>query len=114
MNLDLDLTYLHEISDGDTVFINDVLSTFLEEMPKDIEKMRSAMDCKDHSTVGKVAHKTKSSLHTIGLHDLKSLALKIEQTIKTDPTHPEIMSWANDFITHIEKTYPIIQSAVKP
>jgi HPt (histidine-containing phosphotransfer) domain-containing protein len=112
MNLDLDLTYLNEISDGDTVFIHEVLNTFLEEMPKDMEKMQSAIDCKDHVTVGKVAHKTKSTLHTIGLHDLKSLALQIEQTAKEDPSHPEIITWAKEFVQYIEKVYPTVQSKI--
>jgi len=112
MNLDLDLTYLNEISDGDTVFINEVLTTFLEEMPKDMEKMKSAIECQDHSTVGKVAHKTKSTLHTIGLHDLKSLALQIEQTAKEDPSHPEIIHWAKEFVQHVEKIYPTVKSKV--
>ena len=35
MNTALDLTYLHTISEGDKEFIDDILTTFLEEVPKD-------------------------------------------------------------------------------
>lgn len=106
MELTLDLTFLKEISDGDQAFINDVLRTFLEEMPKDIAQMSQALNTKDYVSVGKMAHKTKSTLQTLGLHDLKQLAFTIEQTSKENPQHPELITWTQEFIHYMEQVYP--------
>lgn len=110
MKLTLDLTFLEEISDGDQVFINDVLQTFLQEMPKDLAQMQEALEHQDIVMVGKMAHKTKSTLQTLGLHDLKELALTIEQTTKREPTHPEINRWTTDFINYMDQVYPNVQT----
>lgn len=109
MKLELDLSYLNEISDGDKEFIADVLNTFLEEMPKDMAEMSNAITENNVIMVGKMAHKTKSTLHTLGLNELKEMALKIEQTAKSNPTHTDIVPWANEFMQHISKLYPIVQ-----
>ena len=47
MNLQLDLSYLNEISDGDTDFVLSILSTFMEEGPKDLQGIRQALDAND-------------------------------------------------------------------
>lgn len=110
MELTLDLTFLKEISDGDQAFINDVLRTFLEEMPKDIAQMDQALQVQDYVSVGKMAHKTKSTLQTLGLHDLKQLAFTIEQTTKTAPLNPELITWTTEFIRYIEQVYPNVNA----
>lgn len=112
MKLTLDLTFLKEISDNDQAFINDVLRTFLEEMPKDIAQMSQALDIQDYVSVGKMAHKTKSTLQTLGLHDLKQLAFTIEQTSKQTPIHPELATWTKNFINYIQQVYPNVSASL--
>ena len=114
MNVVLDLTYLNTISEGDKEFINDILNTFLEEMPKDMEQMSKAIELNDNVLVGKMAHKVKATLHLLGLEELKSLALKIEQTAKENQEHPEIQPWAKNLIISMNKVYPNIQTALQP
>jgi HPt (histidine-containing phosphotransfer) domain-containing protein len=114
MNVVLDLTYLNTISEGDKEFINDILNTFLEEMPKDMEQMSKAIELNDNVLVGKMAHKVKATLHLLGLEELKSLALKIEQTAKENQEHPEIQHWAKNLIISMDKVYPNIQTALQP
>lgn len=105
MELTVDLTFLNEISDGDQAFITDVLQTFLEEMPKDMSQLRTAIKKKDITDIGKVAHKTKSTLQTLGLHDLKEMAYDIEQSVKssTPLTTVELSSRALAFADYIDK-----------
>ena len=110
MNVTLDLTYLNQISDGDKEFINDILKTFLEEMPKDIKQIEDGLNSNNNALIGKMAHKSKATLHLLGLEDLKNFALNIEQTIKKDTNHPEIKKWSKEFILYIEKVYPKIEA----
>ena len=110
MKLTLDLTYLNQISEGDKEFINDILKTFLEEMPKDIEQIKNGLKNNNNTIIGKMAHKSKATLHLLGLEDLKNFALNLEQTIKKDIFHPEIQNWAKQFVSYIEKVYPNIKA----
>lgn len=105
MELTVDLTFLNEISDGDQEFITDVLQTFLEEMPKDMTQLRSAITTENIVEIGKVAHKTKSTLQTLGLHDLKEMAFEIERSAKsaTPPAAAVLCAQAQTFADYIDK-----------
>ena len=112
MNTTLDLTYLNTISEGDKEFIDDILNTFLEEVPKDMEQINIALGKNDSVQIGKMAHKVKATLHLLGLEELKSLAFKIEQTAKSDPNHSEIPTCAKDLVLHMEQVYPNIRQVL--
>ncbi|MGH1337894.1 MAG: Hpt domain-containing protein [Aureispira sp.] len=103
MELTVDLTFLNEISDGDQEFITDVLQTFLEEMPKDMGQLRTAIEANNSEGIGKVAHKTKSTLQTLGLHELKEMAYTIEQNAKSPASSLELSKHANTFANYIDK-----------
>ena len=110
MQFTLDLSYLNEISGGDNDFINDILTTFLEEMPKDMEQIETAIQNNDNDLIGKMAHKTKATLQLLGLVELKDLAMKIEQTVKRNENHPEIQAWAKEFVAYMDKVYPNVRA----
>lgn len=105
MELTVDLTFLNEISDGDQEFITDVLQTFLVEMPKDMSQLRAAIEAENIKDIGKVAHKTKSTLQTLGLHELKEMAYTIERSAKSTPPPPaqELGAQAYTFADYIDK-----------
>ena len=113
MELTLDLTFIKEISDGDQDFINDVLNTFLDEMPKDMAQMNQAVGDKDIPMIGRVAHKTKSTLQTLGLFELKELALKIELLAKKTPKDTSITPLSQKFMGHIDGVYPNVKALIK-
>lgn len=103
MELTVDLTFLNEISDGDQDFITDVLNTFLVEMPKDMAQLKQALDTQNAVDIGRVAHKTKSTLQTLGLHDLKELAYSIEQRAKQGASAQELVPDSNIFMDYIHQ-----------
>lgn len=101
MELTVDLTFLNEISDGDQDFITDVLKTFLLEIPKDIEQLKHALKTQSAVDIGRIAHKTKSTLQTLGLHELKELAYSIEQRAKQGATTQDLAPDSNIFMDYI-------------
>ena len=101
MELTVDLTFLNEISDGDQDFITDVLNTFLVEMPKDMAHLERALEAQDAVEIGRVAHKTKSTLQTLGLHELKDLAYSIERRAKQGATAQALIPDSNTFMDYI-------------
>ncbi|MFK7905999.1 MAG: ATP-binding protein [Chitinophagales bacterium] len=74
--------YLYEFSDGDLDFIQDMLETFLEQTPKQLDEIESACERLDAESVYKIAHRIKPSFMMIGLTDLEDLAQTIEQMAK--------------------------------
>lgn len=99
---ELDLSYLNEISGGDDEFIAEMIETFLEETPKDLSAMRSEMGAGDWSTVGKTAHKMKSSIKMFGYETLKNQALFIEQSGKSGTNFDVLPQKITEFIDGVE------------
>jgi len=113
MDLKIDLSYLNEISDGDQDFVVSILSTFVEEVPKDIDHINKALEENNIAQVGKLAHKNKSTLQLLGLKNLKSLAFDIEQAAKKDASNPEIRPDAQSFVKHLSATLPVVRDTLE-
>ena len=108
MDLTLDLSYLEMLSDGDTDFIATILETFVEEMPKDIQGIQTAIKENDIVQIGKLAHKTKSSLQTLGFAALKQAAFDLEQGAKKDVNDTSLLAPAENFASHLEKAIGVV------
>jgi HPt (histidine-containing phosphotransfer) domain-containing protein len=70
---------LHELSSGNSEFIKQMVSIFLEDVPKAIDEMKAAASSSDFATVGQLAHRIKSSVGMVGAEDLHALASNIEE-----------------------------------
>ncbi|MBI1185184.1 hypothetical protein GC194_12990 [bacterium] len=79
---EIDFSYLDNISGGDKEFINDMIATFLEETPKDIDEMERELKASNWLQVGLIAHKLKSSIKMFGFESIKNMAVDIEQSGK--------------------------------
>jgi HPt (histidine-containing phosphotransfer) domain-containing protein len=72
------LDYLNSISGGDQDFIKDMLETFVTNVPLELKKIRNFVNEENWQKAGEDAHKFASSLLFLGLHDLRAIAIKIE------------------------------------
>ncbi|MCH2043639.1 MAG: Hpt domain-containing protein [Saprospiraceae bacterium] len=80
--MQLNLSYLHDLSGGDTDFIQDIISTYLEELPKDLQRIEVALNQEDVLQVGKLMHKMKSSFQILGFDQMHEEAFTLEQELK--------------------------------
>ena len=62
----IDLTYLDMMADGDDFMKKTMLDMLLEEMPPELEKLRGAYLAQDGEELRQVAHKMKSTLAFVG------------------------------------------------
>lgn len=99
---ELDLTYLREISDGDQDFINDMIETFLEETPNDIEQMKVELNASNWLGLSKVAHKMKSSIKMFGFETLKNQVLFLEQSGKKNENIDVLPEKVNEFLKGLD------------
>ena len=111
--MSINLDYLNELSGNDAEFVIDILSTFLEENPKDVEELRTAIQEKDIKEVGKLSHKMKSSLQMLGAEEVRSLALQIEQNIKKEAIDfAQAKTWATQLIAQVTALYPLVKAKI--
>lgn len=67
---------LKESTDAD--FIQELINTFLEDMPAQIERMKESLQIKDAEKFTRAAHTVKSNAATFGASELASLARELE------------------------------------
>lgn len=77
-----DLSFLKKTFDDDTKIIQGVLQIFIDETPKDYQKLKQAIEEKDWDVTHEIAHKLKSSFKTIGLQNETDILQKIEYSSK--------------------------------
>ncbi len=74
----IDLSYLHSISNGDKKFEQEMISSFVNEIPGELNNLKNAVEKKDYSAIGSLAHGMKSSISYMGLRILVPLLQEIE------------------------------------
>ncbi len=62
----------------DAEFIQELINTFLEDAPNQIEQMRNALTQKDAELFTRAAHTVKSNAATFGATELANLARELE------------------------------------
>ena len=65
-----DLSYLKEVTGGETEFMKDMIGIFMEQVPEFIENMEKHFASGEYIELGKEAHKAKSSVIILGMNDL--------------------------------------------
>ncbi len=76
------MKYLESVSQGNTAFIIDMLNIFITRTPETFEILRKAIQEEDWQSVGFYAHKLKATYAYVGLEDLKTTIIEIEQKAK--------------------------------
>lgn len=78
-----DLTHLKEHADGDKVFLEEIYTEFINEMPKKLIEIHGAKETKDVDQLAKIFHSLHGIFSTFGMHKaikiLNSLSNEIKQ-----------------------------------
>jgi len=84
-NSEIDLTTFDELKQmSGEDFINELLDTFLDDAPKLIDQLKSALAAKDADSFRRAAHSLKSNAATFGARRLSDLAKQLEMLGKED------------------------------
>lgn len=75
----LDLSYLEEMSCGDTKFKQDMINIFIEKIPNQAAQLEAAFNVNNIEAVKKLSHHMKSSLDMFMLQDLSNSLSVIEE-----------------------------------
>ena len=74
----MDLGFLEKFTGGDMVLTRQLIETFLQDVPKAIEKLEEFIPKKNWKEVHAVSHKIKSCVAIFELNDLKVMIMLME------------------------------------
>lgn len=76
--LQINLSYLRELSGGNGDFEREMLTLFISEVSMDVQAMENALAGNDFQEIAYIAHKLKSSVQLVGFGGLFDLLSEIE------------------------------------
>ena len=100
-----DLSQLEALAGGSEEFILEMVSTFLEHAPEQVQEVKEAFDIADYKTVGSVAHKIKPSLDLMGIESLTSDIRLIEQYGKNEENLDQLPQLVDKLLTVSEEVF---------
>lgn len=77
-----DLSYLNQVFQGNREMINNIITLFLQQVPEYIREMEECVRKNEPLSLHPLAHKAKSSVSMLGIKDMESDILQIEQDSK--------------------------------
>jgi len=89
---------LKQMSGAD--FINELIDTFLEDAPKIIDELKSALKANNADSFRRAAHSMKSNAATFGASQLAALAKELEMLGKENKLHE-----TGDWLRALEEAY---------
>lgn len=110
-----DLNYLKTMSNGDPALIREMIEIFNKQVYELSKEMQDLLEKKDYESLGKVAHKAKTSVAIMGMNDLsrelKELELNAKDQKNTDSYQESVENFRieteeavkelNDFIQNL-------------
>jgi signal transduction histidine kinase/CheY-like chemotaxis protein len=108
MNLVIDWEHLHQISDGNTEFEQELLQIFVEDTREHLLTAQTALSDQNTEQLSRSAHHMKGSSANVGLYQMQAIAAQLEersaQNDLTDATAllsqlSEMLEQVNDYLT---------------
>ena len=99
-----DLTMIHGLSGGDEGFIRQMVELFIDTMPTSTQELQTALDQQQWDTLGKLAHKLKSTTGSMGMDSIKEEVKAVEQNCKKSENLEQTPVLVNKMILVINQT----------
>ncbi len=94
-----DLTYLKEVTGGETEFMKDMINIFIEQVPEFIENMENHNNNGNYIDLGKEAHKAKSSVIILGMNELGVKMKELQILTEKNEAVSSYLSYIDEFKT---------------
>jgi PAS domain S-box-containing protein len=101
-----DFSYLRDVSGNNEEFIKEMIQTFIQTIPPILSEMNSSVSRKDWESLSKLAHQIKPSFALMGMNDLRTELVFIEQNGKAKDNLHELPSVTNNFIVRCKDIIP--------
>jgi HPt (histidine-containing phosphotransfer) domain-containing protein len=95
----IDVSYIEEICAESPELISEMVDIFREQVSEFVDEMKKLYEDKNYYDLGLLAHKAKSSIAIMGMHDLaeklKELELNAKEAIKPETYSDHIRSFVD-------------------
>ncbi len=75
----IDLSYLNEISGGDSNFIKEMLELYVNTTATEARQYYDLLNAHNYDAIGHLAHKMKAPIQMLGANDLYNLVRSLEK-----------------------------------
>ncbi len=104
------LENLREMVGGDTEFVAELITTFLEEAPQMLADMRQGQESGDVVVLRRAAHSLKSNSAEFGAQTLYALCQEIETMCKSGtPVGAELVARVKDEFATVKSALEVVQ-----
>ena len=108
-NVEIDLTYLNEITGGDQDFIESIIATYVTDVPNVIDRLATACANADWWEVGQAAHQLKPSLQFVGLNETLVRTKTVEQYCKQNNNLTLVPELVNSVLHDVQASITTLQ-----
>ncbi len=107
--MNIDLSYLEDITGGDKEMMIEMLDLFIEDIPDQIGIIKKLAEEKDLKKLGSEAHKLKPTLQYVGFFEMFELIKELEVLSKSGVYSDEILSLTKKVEELSNKAIPILK-----
>jgi HPt (histidine-containing phosphotransfer) domain-containing protein len=93
-----DLTMVQSVSGGDEGFIKKMVALFIETVPQNVQELNKGLEAENWDQVGKMAHKLKSTVDSMGIHSIRQDI----RTVESNAKHKESLDQIPQLVKRIE------------
>jgi len=108
----VDLSYLRKMSNNNQDFIDEIIGTFLESMPGNINEITQSAASGNWEQVAKIVHKIKPTITLMGIHSLKDKIVTLEQEAKNNPGSPQATTLAQEVSASLNQVVESLRKKV--
>ena len=106
--MNIDLSYLVDITGGDNEMMIEMLDLFIEDIPEQISIIKTLASEKHLSKLGSETHKLKPTLQYVGLIEMFEIIKELEKLAKSGVYSEEIQSLSNKVSEYSEQAIPLL------
>ncbi len=96
-----DLSYLNQVFQGNREMINNIINLFIQQVPDYIQEMEECVRKNEPLSLHPLAHKAKSSVSMLGIKDMETDILQIEQ----DSKHLRNLDRLPQLVANVKRNY---------
>ena len=111
--MEIDLSYLEDITGGDKEMMLEMLSLFLEDIPAQVELIKTAVEEKNMKAVGTESHKLKPALQYVGFNEMYELVKELEIIGKSGDKPEEAKKIMHALEEQLKISLPLLEKTAK-
>ncbi len=106
------LENIKDLSDGDSAFMEKLISLFIVQSNMALQDLQAAMLKKDVAKIKSIAHKLKPSIHNMGIHSLGGTLNEIEGTSVENSDPYQLATLTSYVDTTLKKVIGLLQPGI--